>query len=226
MIPCTYLELAASIHGVEQSQGGSDSGLGTQNPAFTFPVQARGSSPGSAGRPAAHRAQPCAPRVGDPPPAHPACQGWGLLQGRASPSPRGCPLPGDVPAEARSPLARCSPAAGAHRPVPRCRVSHPGAPGSEEEIPGGRNRLRGRSLHVPSGQALPRCVGPNPGLGACPRLPWGHQGPPARWQPGCHFPVPIFTCLDPPGVTWPKPREPNPTLRNPFLLRLCTMPTL
>lgn len=69
--------------------------------------------------------------------------------------------------------------------------------------------------------------GEGQGLGdACPRLPWGHQGPPARWQPGCHFPVPIFTRLDPPGVTWPKPREPNPTLRNPLLLRLCTVPTL
>lgn len=199
MIPCTYLELAASIHGVEQSQGGSDSGLGTQNPAFTFPVQARGSSPGSAGRPAAHRAQPCAPRVGDPPPAHPACQGWGLLQGRASPSPRGCPLPGDVPAEARSPLARCSPAAGAHRPVPRCRVSHPGAPGSEEEIPGGRNRLRGRSLHVPSGQALPRCVGPNP---APPRGRAGARGlsPAALGTPGSPSPVAAWVSLPRPHL--------------------------
>lgn len=88
-IPRTYLELAASIHGVEQSQGGSDSGPGTQNPAFTFPVQAHGSSPGSAGCPAAHRAQPCAPTVGEPP-SPPCLPGMGAAAGHP-------PAPGAVP---------------------------------------------------------------------------------------------------------------------------------
>lgn len=119
---------------------------------------------------------------------------------RASPSPRGCPLPGDVPAEARPPLARCSPAAGAHCPVPRCRVSHPGAPGSEEEIPGGRDRLRGSSLHVPSGQALPRCVGPNP---APPRGRAGARGrlsPAALGTPGSPSPVAAWVSLPRPHL--------------------------
>lgn len=115
-----------------------------QTPDSSSPAHSSGSSPGRAHLPGVRRPSP-AP---SPPP-----RGRGSRQRRV-PGPLTCGCPsaallrvGACPGQER--IARCE----------RQHMSHPRAPGSEEEIPGGRDEAPGRSPRVPWNARFPEAKG-------------------------------------------------------------------
>lgn len=118
-----------------------------QTPDCCFPVHAAGSSAGRAHLPGARLGRCTSPAPSPPP------RGRGSRQ-RGVPRPLTCGCPSAA-------LLRLGACPGQERIARRKRqhMSHPRAPGSEEEIPEGRDEAPGRSPRVPRNARFPEAKG-------------------------------------------------------------------